>query len=79
MLGRLSKEEAQKFLEKSDYSKMGPFKFKKTDKVSLGGHKKYGAPAHCFIGKYHRHVFFVFMNEEIIFVNEEDEDLLFDI
>jgi len=72
----LSVQEARKLLEKSGFAKMGSFVFITTEKVTKRGHRKYGAQAHCFKGNYHRHVFYVFKDNEIIFINEEDEDSL---
>lgn len=75
-MANLDEQDAKRLLEKSEFVRMGPFMLIKTGKVIKRGHKKYGALAHCFRGKYHRHFFYIFKNNEIIFVNEEDDDEL---
>ena len=72
----LSVDDAKQLLEKSEFAKMGPFTFVQTARVTKRGHKKHGATAHFLRGAYHRHTFYVFKNNEIIFVNEDDDDEL---
>ena len=73
----MSADEARQLLKKSEFVKMGPFVFIATERVTKRGHKKFGALAHCFKGKYHRHMFYIFRNNEIIFINQEDDEELF--
>ena len=77
MSGSVSNHDRAQRMLQIGFPEFGPFTYDSYGNVSLKGHPRKGQRAYRFKGSYHRHHFYVFSNDTVLFLNDEDDAALF--